>query len=100
MHQSWMFVHPVEIDLLVILRREADGLVAVGIRLDGGDGLFGHDAPPLLGCFLTAMNHCVERRGSTTVLQRSQWPTLLVWSLMPASSPCASRSATIFLRAT
>jgi hypothetical protein len=34
-------VHPVEIDLFVIFGREANGLVAVGIGLDGGDGFLG-----------------------------------------------------------
>ncbi len=33
--------HPVEIGLLVLLRREADSLFAVRTRLDGGNGLIG-----------------------------------------------------------
>ena len=34
-------LHPVEVGLLVLLGGEADGLVAVGVGLDGGDGLGG-----------------------------------------------------------
>ena len=34
-------LHPVEVGLLVHLRRKADGLVAAGVGLDGGDGLVG-----------------------------------------------------------
>ena len=34
-------LHPFEVDLLVVLGREADGLVAVGVGLDGGNGLLG-----------------------------------------------------------
>ncbi len=34
-------IHPVEIDLFVILRRESDGLCTAGVRLNRGDSLVG-----------------------------------------------------------
>ena len=34
-------LHPVEVGLLVLLRREADGFVALRVGLDGGDGFLG-----------------------------------------------------------
>ena len=34
--------HPVEIDLLVVRRRKADGLLAAGVSLHRGDGLLSH----------------------------------------------------------
>ena len=36
-----MLLHPFEIDLLVLLRREADGLVAIRVRLHSGNRLLG-----------------------------------------------------------
>jgi hypothetical protein len=85
-------LHPVEVGLLVLLGREADGFVAVGVGLDGGDGLLGE-----------RLNLDEPLRGEARLddgLQRSQWPMLLVWSLTAPSRPCASRSATMRLRAT
>src|SRR5580658_9632257 len=34
--------YPLDVDLLVVLGREADGLVAGGVGFDGGDGPLGH----------------------------------------------------------
>ena len=44
--------HPLEVDLLVVLGREADGLVAVGIWLDGGDGELGHGCAAVVRLFV------------------------------------------------